>query len=131
MAAMGVMGYLQYDRVGGILYGLAGGVVAALTSVSAYSGPIKDPLVLGLAYGTSFAVAISYGGVLSRAWGVFVLHRTWLALQGRLPWRLMNFLDDAHRRGILRQAGGVYQFRHALLQDHLAEPNDTSTNQPF
>jgi hypothetical protein len=107
---MGVMGDVQYNRLGGLLDGLAGGVLAGLTSVSAYSGPIKDPLVLGLAYGTSFAVAIGYGGVLSRAWGVFVLHRTWLALRDQLPWRLMEFLDDAHRRGILRQAGGCINF---------------------
>jgi hypothetical protein len=32
----------------------------------------------------------------------------------------MTFLGDAHRRGVLRQAGAVYQFRHARLQDHLA-----------
>lgn len=32
----------------------------------------------------------------------------------------MTFLDDAHRRGILRQNGAVYEFRHVLLQRHLA-----------
>ncbi|MFI6358668.1 hypothetical protein ACIBJF_40075 [Streptomyces sp. NPDC050743] len=32
----------------------------------------------------------------------------------------MAFLDDAHRRGVLRQAGAVYQFRHARLQEQLA-----------
>jgi len=32
----------------------------------------------------------------------------------------MGFLSEAHDRGVLRQAGGVYQFRHNLLQDHLA-----------
>ncbi len=31
--------------------------------------------------------------------------------------QLISFLDDAHRRGVLRQVGAVYQFRHALLQD--------------
>ncbi|QUQ62324.1 NACHT domain-containing protein [Kutzneria sp. CA-103260] len=123
-AAMGVWGYVQYGRAAGLLYGLTGGLVAGLTAASAYAGPIKNPALLGLVYGLVFALTIGYGGVLSRAWGVFLLHRTWLALCGRLPWRLMAFLDDAHRRGILRQAGGVYQFRHALLQDHLARPRD-------
>jgi hypothetical protein len=37
-----------------------------------------------------------------------------------LPLRLMSFLKDAHRRGVLRQSGGVYQFRHSLLQERLA-----------
>lgn len=33
----------------------------------------------------------------------------------------MAFLSDAHeRRGVLRQAGDVYQFRHIDLQRHLA-----------
>jgi hypothetical protein len=39
----------------------------------------------------------------------------------RLPLRLMRFLDDAHRLGLLRAVGPTYQFRHAELQDHLAE----------
>jgi hypothetical protein len=31
----------------------------------------------------------------------------------------MDFLADAYDRGVLRQAGAVYQFRHAQLQEHL------------
>jgi hypothetical protein len=31
----------------------------------------------------------------------------------------MEFLADAHRRGVLRQVGGVYQFRHARLHERL------------
>jgi hypothetical protein len=33
---------------------------------------------------------------------------------------LMPFLADAYLRGVLRAVGPAYQFRHALLQDHLA-----------
>jgi len=43
-----------------------------------------------------------------------------LARTGRLPRALMPFLDDAHRLGLLRAVGPIYQFRHAELQDHLA-----------
>jgi hypothetical protein len=32
----------------------------------------------------------------------------------------MGFLADAHKRGVLRQAGAVYQFRHIELQHRLA-----------
>ncbi|MEU0005752.1 hypothetical protein ABZ079_16040 [Streptomyces sp. NPDC006314] len=53
-------------------------------------------------------------------WGFFVQTRLWLALTGRLPLRFMTFLDDAHQRGILRQNGAVYEFRHAYLQEYLA-----------
>ena len=45
-----------------------------------------------------------------------------LALRWRSPMRLMKFLDDAHQRNVLRTVGPVYQFRHARLQDRLAEP---------
>jgi hypothetical protein len=63
--------------------------------------------------------------MLAKAWGAFVLSRFWLALFDHQPWGLMRFLADAHQRGILRQVGGVYQFRHARLQDHLAKPDRT------
>ncbi|MFC4118011.1 NACHT domain-containing protein [Nonomuraea zeae] len=42
------------------------------------------------------------------------------ALAKQLPRRIMDFLDDAHRVGLLRTVGPVYQFRHAALHDHLA-----------
>jgi len=55
------------------------------------------------------------------AWGQWVLlSRVWLPLTGRLPWTMVTFLDDAYHRGVLRQAGAVYQFRHARLQGHLS-----------
>jgi hypothetical protein len=53
--------------------------------------------------------------------GDFVLASAWLALRKRLPWAVMDFLDDAHSRGVLRQIGTIYQFRHALLQTRLAQ----------
>ncbi|MFD4768727.1 hypothetical protein [Streptomyces niveus] len=36
----------------------------------------------------------------------------------------MSFLQDAHRLGVLRQVGGVYQFRHARLQQRLSGMED-------
>ncbi|MGW0581590.1 NACHT domain-containing protein [Streptomyces sp. NPDC002920] len=54
------------------------------------------------------------------AWGWFLVTRLWLSTTGRLPWHLMDFLDEAHERGVLRQAGATYEFRHARLQEHLA-----------
>jgi hypothetical protein len=40
--------------------------------------------------------------------------------RARTPIRLMTFLEDAHRLGLLRPAGPAYQFRHSDLQDHLS-----------
>ena len=58
-------------------------------------------------------------GLLSGAWTYYRMACIWLALRGRLPWHLMAFLENCHQRGILRQVGTIYQFRHANLQDHL------------
>ncbi len=58
------------------------------------------------------------------AWGRLLTTRLWLCPPGRLPWRLMAFLTEAHERGVLRRAGAVYQFRHARLQERLASADD-------
>lgn len=80
-------------------------------------------LAHGLSYGLVLGLAVWLGVALSlTAWGQWLaLSRIWLPLHGRLPWALTAFLDDASRRGVLRQVGAVYQFRHARLQAHLAD----------
>jgi hypothetical protein len=95
---------------------------------------LTSGLTLGLAFGLAgrftgrLAVGLTVGltvGLIGGAWGRFTLVRGWLALHGHLPWRLLGFLEDAHRLGVLRQAGAAYQFRHALLHDHLAATSRT------
>ncbi|HWO65543.1 MAG TPA: NACHT domain-containing protein [Umezawaea sp.] len=62
-----------------------------------------------------------------KAWGRWlVMARFWLPLAEKVPWRLTRFLADAQRRGVLRQAGAVHQFRHARLQDHYAQAHASS-----
>jgi hypothetical protein len=81
------------------------------------------PLVLDAAM--TLLVGLGLLDWLDTPWGRFQAARAWLALRGRLPWRPMRFLADAHRRGVLRQAGAVYQFRHSRLQDRLAAVADS------
>ncbi len=59
-------------------------------------------------------------GTAVSAWGRFQVARLYLAATGSLPLRLMAFLKDAHQRGVLRQSGGAYSFRHIELRDRLA-----------
>ena len=75
-----------------------------------------------LARGFVFAVGVGWGSRLgATAWGRwFILVRFWLPITRRLPWRIVSFLSDAHMRGVLRQAGPVYQFRHAGIQHYLS-----------
>jgi transcriptional regulator with XRE-family HTH domain len=92
-------------------------------------GPLSWPLVasgltIGLVGGLTgtFAYALSF-----TAWGQWLLlTRIWLPLTGRLPWTPVAFLEDAYSRGVLRQAGAVYQFRHARLQEHLGRDTESS-----
>ncbi len=130
--AGGVLGGRMYGRVGGYMFALTGAVVGVLQFEPADTG---SHTILGLAaYGVTGGLTCGCGGVLSRAWGAYAVSRIWLALRGYQPWRLMRFLDDAHRRGVLRQSGAVYQFRHARVQDHLAhaDPNpQPSPREPY
>lgn len=94
----------------GLTLGLAGGLVFG----------VAFGLRAGLIGGFTGGVVGIAGGIAVSAWGHWlVLVRVWLPLTGRLPWRVHAFLTDAYCRGVLRQTGAVYQFRHARLQDHL------------
>jgi serine/threonine protein kinase len=76
----------------------------------------------GLAPGIAAGLIVALGLGTLTAWGRWVLlARLWLPLRGRVPWALVAFLEDAYHRGVLRQAGAVYQFRHARVQTWLAE----------
>lgn len=58
--------------------------------------------------------------MLQTVWPSYIATRPVHALHHRLPWALMGFLEDAHQRGVLRQEGTVYQFRHTELRRRLA-----------
>jgi hypothetical protein len=104
----------------GLAIGLSTGLSTALSPnlISGVSNGFRVGLGTGIA---NFIVVGLTFGFLRASWGSFTLARWWLAASCQLPWRLMTFLADAHEnRGILRQAGAFYQFRHAELQHHLA-----------
>ncbi|MDC0772734.1 NACHT domain-containing protein [Streptomyces sp. HD] len=110
--SVAVIGLLQDGPLGSLSWSLRAGLVSGLVS--------------GLCGALGFALTLT-------AWGQWlVLARIWLPLTGHLPWTLVTFLDDAYRRGVLRQAGAVYQFRHARLQHHLAQahPAHSAPEQP-
>jgi len=109
-----LFGYFMGRGVAAVCYGLAGAIAGGQVFPAA-TDPVL-PFVTGLCFGGGIGLAV----LATRAWGNYFIHHLWLAATGRLPWRLMHFLDDAHRRGVLRQAGGVYQFRHARVQERLA-----------
>ncbi|SFW78052.1 hypothetical protein [Amycolatopsis australiensis] len=110
-----LFGFFMARGVAAVCYGLAGAIAGGQVFPPA-TDPVL-PFVVGVCFGGGIGLAV----LVTRARGSYFVHHAWLAVTGRLPWRLMHFLDDAHRRGVLRQAGGVYQFRHASVQERLAE----------
>lgn len=107
----------------------AGGATVLWLVIAMFYAPVFNESFT-TALGSVWPVTVPASGVVGggmwivvyTAWGRWLIARSWLALRGKLPWRLPTFLDDAHRRGVLRQVGGVYQFRHGRLQDHLSRP---------
>ena len=102
----------------GIVFGLIGGVIVFVFRVRA---GLVAGVDAGLTYLLLIIPAIALIAPLNDArWPFYVIARGWLTILGRLPWSLIHFLADAHERGVLRQVGAVYQFRHIELQKYLA-----------
>ncbi|MBK6012260.1 NACHT domain-containing protein [Streptomyces sp. MBT53] len=118
MRAAGPASSLRTDRTASFT---RGGLVALLVAA------VCVPVVTlpgdwgGLVHiGTQLWLPLGSAALALSAWGRFTVARAWLAATGRMPWRLMTFLEDAHRRGVLRQSGAGLEFRHQRLQSHLA-----------
>ncbi|ONH62500.1 hypothetical protein CcI49_03025 [Frankia sp. CcI49] len=107
-----------------LTYGIAGALALGLTVglASGLTYGIRYGLVFGLTAGPVFGIAVGIAFGLRTAWGHLVLARPWLAASRQQPLQLIAFLEDAHARGVLRQAGAVWEFRHASLQRYLAGP---------
>ncbi len=132
-SAVTPLGVLRSDRAA-VGYGVAVGGFAGL--VVGVAGSIAVPeLAAQLAFRMNPVQQSLFGGFVgmvlgggglgmmvlaSSAWGHFVTARIWLFVIGATPLRLMRFLDDAHKLGVLRLTGPHYQFRHGLLQDRLS-----------
>jgi hypothetical protein len=111
--------------LGGLLtLGIAATVSGLLRSVGLdRDAAVVLPAVLG--WGVFLLPAVCAGAAISAAcseWGLLGVTRLWLAARGRAPLRLLTLLEDARRRGVLRQVGGVYEFRHACLVTYLTRP---------
>ncbi|MFE0592304.1 NACHT domain-containing protein [Micromonospora echinospora] len=104
----------KVSLISGFLVGLGWG-----TFLGFFGGPVVGGLA-GLAAG----IVGGLTSTLTGHWGTFLLARGVLAARGKLPIRLMSFLDDAHRRGVLRQSGARYHFRHVLLKEDLAPSSE-------
>ncbi|MFJ2008680.1 NACHT domain-containing protein [Streptomyces chartreusis] len=97
-AVTGILRNLNFDQADGTLFGASAGLT----------------LCIYLGFREAFNEAACYPFAIARC--------HWVVRRG-LPFDLMEFLADAHeRRGVLRQVGAVYQFRHIELRRQLAAP---------
>ena len=101
----------------GLLLGLVGGLATDVPV--GFASPLANDLANGVPLGISVAAATWLAiGQVPRMW----VTETVLASRHRHRVRIMRLLEDAADRQVLRQAGVMYQFRHAALQDRLADP---------
>jgi len=91
-------------------------VMLALGSVTGF---VRLSITSTIQLGMTAGIAVGLGGSAWARW--LVLGRLLLPMLGRLPWDIGTFLEDAHDRGVMRQNGPLYQFRHIRLQDYLAD----------
>ncbi|MFJ2008105.1 NACHT domain-containing protein [Streptomyces chartreusis] len=124
--ATGPAALLRSDRhtfrvsslVGGLAFGLGFGIWAALATglVAGFGRGLAVGLVAGPVVGLAGGIVAG----LETAWSHFAVANIYLSARREVPSDLMSFLADAHEhRGVLRQVGAVYQFRHIDLQRHL------------
>lgn len=121
-----------HARYVGVAFGVSIGLAVAFTvgprtalGHGLFVGVVSGALV-GLAAGLGAGLAVSLA--VSETW-LTTLAFLQLWSRGVMPYRGMRFLNDAHQRGVLRTVGPVYQFRHARLQDQLANTM-AMTNKP-
>ncbi len=110
------------ERIAAFARSITVGLTLAVTTGIAYGFAYgtHTAVVAALVFGFGYALADRHMGLATSVWGRYFAAKAWLAVLGRVPWRFMIFLDDAHRRGLLRRASAVYQFRHSRLQEYLA-----------
>lgn len=116
------------DRMVGLVFGLVialsvslGFVLATGLVVWYTDGDLMRGFAVGLGLGPRIGLTLGLvcGITSSATWPTTL---AWFLLRlFRVPAvGMMPFLEDARTRDVLRTVGAVYQFRHAILQDHLA-----------
>lgn len=102
----------------GIVFGSAAGFLIAIAF--GLTGSLGTTWNIRIPGDRRMPVAFGFGGK-GAAWAAYFVTIVSLSIKHRVPRRLMSFLDDAHRLGLLRATGPIYQFRHAELQEYFAE----------
>jgi hypothetical protein len=116
----------RQSRVFGLLLSLTFGSTLGVVTVLVSESTTKaiGITTLALVLSPMFATMLS-----ARARTTLAVLQLWPVC--RCPVRLIQFLEDARERHVLRSAGPMYQFRHARLQDVLARSYADARNLPL
>ncbi|MFG2002931.1 NACHT domain-containing protein [Spirillospora sp. NPDC048911] len=117
--AFGLVYGVPQAVIGGIIVGHRDGVPAGVVFGIVFG--IAAGLAGALLYGLFWALALKVMNIGLIAWVHLIFVQVWLVVRGRGPWRLMQFFEYAHQRGVLRQIGAAYEFSHVRLRDELAQ----------
>jgi hypothetical protein len=101
-----------------VIAGAAVGVVLAIVAVALDLVGARVPRDATIVF-VCYCVAVF---VLCCPWGSFQLARAWFSLRRALPYRLLNFLDDAHMRGVFRSSGWRFEFRNDAVRAYFSDP---------
>lgn len=80
---------------------------------------------LGTVFAAEAGIVLGQLGVITSTFMETALVRMQLTIQHKTPLRLIAFLEDARKKHLLRTVGPIYQFRHAKLQNKLAEESQS------
>ena len=156
---VGIQAGLLFGLITGLTVGLAAGILdlwanpiassPSATPSATYRADRRTSILYGLASGFAFAASFAYpyraldilssGATLLVGFGfclvvgqvpIVKLIELILTCQSRRRVHFLSLLEDAYDRQILRQAGAFYQFRHAVLQDHLVTMYSSTTRLP-
>lgn len=116
----GLVGLADLDRAVSPGSVLRDDRTVALFGAAPYFVAATVCLLFDFGIGVRVGIATGFSWLLISAYMRFTIARLILACRGCLPWHTMLFLEDAHKRGVLRQIGAIYEFRHQRLQETLA-----------
>ena len=118
------------DRNAGLVFALVLGLGFAVLSAPVFGLQygLKLGFVGGFVGGLGFGLWLGLIFVLGTATWATALACAQSSFTHGTPLRMIRFLEDARARNVLRTVGPVYQFRHARLQDRLADR--TPAHQP-
>ena len=97
--------------------------VLAISMLSGLRSAIQWGLWMGVQQFARSALLLVTGLAFAHTglpWLRFAWTRLVLAVTRRGPLCLVTFLEDAHRRGVLKRSGASYAFRHSTFLSHLS-----------